>query len=60
MTLVTDEVDGWHRRLTAAGVPVEQAPRDNDTYRVYHAFYRDPDGYLLEIQRFHDAGWKGA
>jgi catechol 2,3-dioxygenase-like lactoylglutathione lyase family enzyme len=60
VTLVSDDVDGWHRRLAAAGVLVEQAPADNDTYRLYHAFYRDPDGYLVEIQRFWDPDWKGA
>jgi catechol 2,3-dioxygenase-like lactoylglutathione lyase family enzyme len=59
VTLVSDDVDGWHDRLTALGVPVEQAPRQNDVYGVYHAFYRDPDGYLVEIQRFHDLGWAG-
>ncbi|MCB2223460.1 MAG: VOC family protein [Actinobacteria bacterium] len=57
VTLVAADVDGWHDRLAGVGVPVEQAPRRNDTYGVYHAFYRDPDGYLLEIQRFLDPQW---
>ena len=60
VTLVSDDVDAWHDRLLAAGVPVEQSPQDSDTYRVYHAFYRDPDGYLVEVQRFHDPDWKSA
>jgi catechol 2,3-dioxygenase-like lactoylglutathione lyase family enzyme len=57
VTLVSDEVDAWHDRLSALGVQVEQAPQESETYRVYHAFYRDPDGHLLEIQRFLDPGW---
>ena len=57
ITLVSEEVDAWHDRLTALGVPAEQEPRQNDHYGVYHAFYRDPDGYLVEIQRFLDPGW---
>jgi len=57
VTLVSEEVDSWHDRLTALGVPVEQEPRRSDLYGVYHAFYRDPDGYLVEIQRFRDPDW---
>jgi hypothetical protein len=31
LTLVTDDVDGWHRRLTAKRVPCEKAPIFNPT-----------------------------
>jgi catechol 2,3-dioxygenase-like lactoylglutathione lyase family enzyme len=57
LTLVTDDVDGWHRRLIAQGVPCEKAPVFNPTYRIYQAFFRDPNGYLIEIQRFEDPRW---
>jgi len=57
VTLVSDDVDAWHDRLAGMGVPIEQAPRESDVYGVYHAFYRDPDGYLVEIQRFLDPRW---
>lgn len=57
VTLVTDEVDQWHSRLIAAGARCEQAPQHSDKYNVYHAFYRDPDGFLVEIQQFLDPGW---
>jgi len=57
LTLVTDDVDGWHRRLTAQGVPCEKAPVFNPTYKIYQAFFRDPNGYLIEIQRFEDPRW---
>ena len=57
VTLVTDAVDAWHERLVAAGVPCERAPNHNDEYDLYQAFYRDPDGYLIEIQRFLDPAW---
>jgi catechol 2,3-dioxygenase-like lactoylglutathione lyase family enzyme len=56
VTIVTPDVEGWHRRLTARGVPAEQPPRANAEYRIHHALYRDPDGHLVEIQRFDD-GW---
>ena len=57
VTFVTDAVDEWHERLIDAGVACERAPSRNDTYQVYQAFYRDPDGYLIEVQRFLDAAW---
>ncbi len=59
VTIVTDEVDAWHDRLASRGIPVDQAPQQNDTYKVYHAFYRDPDGYVIEVQQFNDPGWAG-
>jgi catechol 2,3-dioxygenase-like lactoylglutathione lyase family enzyme len=57
VTLVTGDVEGWHRRLTGGGVPVVRPPGRSDEYRVFHAFYRDPDGYLVETQRFLDPAW---
>lgn len=57
VTLVTDDVDGWHDRLTTRGVVFEGPPRDNDDFRIRHCFLRDPAGYLLEIQRFDDPAW---
>ncbi len=58
VTLVTDDVDGWHDRLSVAGVTCERAPNHNEKYHLYQAFYRDPDGYLIEIQRFLDPAWR--
>lgn len=57
LTLVTDDVDGTHERLIAAGVECEKPPQLNERYNVYHAFYRDPDGFLVEVQRFLDPDW---
>jgi catechol 2,3-dioxygenase-like lactoylglutathione lyase family enzyme len=51
ITLVADDVDGWAERLSAAGYPVE-GPRVNDRFGLYHCFVHDPDGHLVEIQRF--------
>jgi len=60
ITFVTDEVDAWAERLKAAGVTLEKPPTLNDVYGIYHIFFRDPNGYLLEIQRFVDPNWRGA
>ena len=59
VTLVSHAVDAWHRRLMAAGVEVVEAPSYTERYRIYHAFYRDPDGHLVEIQEFADPNWAG-
>lgn len=57
-TLVTADVDGWYKRITSRGWTCEHAPRANEQYQIYHFFVRDPDGYLLEIQRFASPDWR--
>ncbi|MDH3306259.1 MAG: VOC family protein [Acidimicrobiia bacterium] len=52
ITLVTHDVDTWHRRLLDAGTPCDRPPTRNERYGIYQAFYRDPDGHVIEIQRF--------
>lgn len=52
VTLVTEDVDGWYARLSERGVAFNSPPILNPTYNIYHCFLRDPNGYLLEIQRF--------
>ena len=53
ITLVADDVDGWADRLKAAGHTVE-GPTANARFALYHCFVSDPDGHLVEIQRFDD------
>ena len=57
VTLVTEDVDGWCDALRAKGVTFEKEPAYNPDYRITHAFLRDPNGYLVEIQRFEDPRW---
>ncbi|MBM3129397.1 MAG: VOC family protein [Chloroflexi bacterium] len=52
LTFVTDDVDAWHARLSAQGIAFEKPPAHNPRYRIYHCFLRDPNGYVIEIQRF--------
>lgn len=51
VTLLADDVDGWAERLVAAGHEVE-GPTANERFALYHLFVHDPDGHLVEIQRF--------
>lgn len=57
VTLVSADVDADYARLCQRGLDFEQAPTLNASYNIYHCFLRDPDGYLLEIQRFLDPAW---
>ncbi len=52
LTLVTDDVDGWHARLRDHNVTIEHPPAYNEQFHIYQFFARDPNGYLIEIQHF--------
>lgn len=54
LTIVTQDVDEWYNYLTHKGVTFEKPPETNPRYNIYHCFLRDPNGYLIEIQRFLD------
>ncbi|NWG15208.1 MAG: VOC family protein [Chloroflexi bacterium] len=56
-TLVTPDVEAWHAYLQGRGVVFEKPPSHNPKYQIFHAFLRDPNGYLIEIQRFLDPAW---
>jgi catechol 2,3-dioxygenase-like lactoylglutathione lyase family enzyme len=57
-TFVTENVDGWAGVLRTHGVEIEKNPAQNEKYKIYNLFFRDPNGYLMEIQRFDDPEWK--
>jgi catechol 2,3-dioxygenase-like lactoylglutathione lyase family enzyme len=57
LTFVTEDVDAWYDNLSTQGVKFEKEPAFNPDYNIYHCFLRDPNGYLLEIQRFEDPRW---
>ena len=58
-TFVTQDVDSIANTLRAKGVVFEKEPALNKTYQIYNCFFRDPNGYLLEIQRFLNPNWMG-
>jgi len=60
VTLVTPDVDGWYAYLQEQGVHFEKPPQHNPKFNIYHCFLRDPNGYLIEIQRFLDPAWPGS
>jgi catechol 2,3-dioxygenase-like lactoylglutathione lyase family enzyme len=56
LTLVSEAVEEWHAWLIAQGVATEGPPARAST-GITHFFFRDPAGYLLEIQRFDRPDW---
>ena len=59
ITLVTGQVDRWYDELVTAGAKFDSEPQLNERFGIYHAFLRDPDGHLVEIQQFLDPAWAG-
>ena len=57
VTLVRDDVEGYCAAIAERGVAFEKPPTHNERFGITHAFLRDPDGHLVEVQRFDDPGW---
>jgi catechol 2,3-dioxygenase-like lactoylglutathione lyase family enzyme len=52
LALVTDDLDAWHARVTARGVPL-RGPYRTTPGRPHDGFVAiDPEGYFLEFERF--------
>ena len=51
-TIVTPEVERWYEQLNALGVKFEKRPTTNEKFNIFHCLFRDPNGYLIEIQQF--------
>lgn len=60
ITLVTADVDGWHRHVLANGLTPEAPPHLSEQFNVYSFFVNDPNGYKLEFQTFRDPAWAQA
>ena len=54
ISVVTDDVDGWYRKLLERGLAIAEAPRRLDAFGIYTFFVEDPNGYVIEFQQFLD------
>ena len=54
LSIVTDDVDAWYRRLCERGVSIDEPPGRLERFGIYHFFVRDPNGYIIEFERFED------
>ena len=57
ITIVSDDVEGWHEFLTARGVEYVHEPGHSDRFQVFSSLFISPHGYRIEIQRFDDPDW---
>jgi tellurite resistance-related uncharacterized protein/catechol 2,3-dioxygenase-like lactoylglutathione lyase family enzyme len=57
LTLVSVDLEDRVADLRSHGVSFEVEPRYNPEYDITQAFLRDPDGHLVELQRFEDLDW---
>jgi predicted enzyme related to lactoylglutathione lyase len=54
ISIVTDDVDGWHRRLLDKGLVIEP-PRRLQQFGIYSFIVEDPNGYRIEFQQFDES-----
>jgi predicted enzyme related to lactoylglutathione lyase len=47
---VTD-AEAWYRRVTKAGVAIEEKLQESQRLKVKVFMFRDPEGYVIEIQQ---------
>lgn len=52
ITVVVDDVDQWHEHMRRLGVKTLTEPRDNDELDLRMFLLEDPEGYIIEIQKF--------
>jgi lactoylglutathione lyase len=53
ITMVVEDVDEWYRHLRGRGVETLTEPRDNEEIGIRAFLLEDPEGYVIEIQRFY-------
>lgn len=58
ISLITSDVDSWYKRLREYGADIETEPKYSERAKAYAFFCRDPEGYRIEIQSFHDPRWR--
>ena len=59
ITFITNDVDVVFNELksTIPDIKIVHEPAFNEHYKIYNCFIKDPDGYLIEIQRFESPEW---
>jgi len=53
VTMVVDNVDAWYRYLRVMGVETLTEPRDHEEIGIRAFLLEDPEGYVIEIQKFY-------
>jgi catechol 2,3-dioxygenase-like lactoylglutathione lyase family enzyme len=52
ISIVTDDVDAWYRRLVEKDIALAGPPHRLEQFGIYTFFVTDPNGYVIEFQQF--------
>jgi uncharacterized glyoxalase superfamily protein PhnB len=52
ITIVVDDVDQWYEHMQKLGIETLTKPRDNEELNLRMFLLEDPEGYVIEIQKF--------
>lgn len=52
ITFLCDSVDDTYKALKDKTLTINEAPKINEKFNIYHFFIKDPNGYTLEFQKF--------
>jgi catechol 2,3-dioxygenase-like lactoylglutathione lyase family enzyme len=52
LTLVVDDVMAWYNHLKSKGIEIPKEPAISERVKVHYFFFKDPGGYVIEIQKF--------
>ncbi len=55
LTVVVEDPDAWYTHLRERGVETINEPHDDEELNLRIFLLRDPEGYVIEIQKFYDA-----
>ncbi|MGD2200024.1 MAG: VOC family protein [Candidatus Bathyarchaeota archaeon] len=53
LTVVVDDPDAWYHHLRSHGVETLSEPHDNEELNLRIFLLEDPEGYVIEIQKFY-------
>jgi len=53
LTVVVDDPDAWYRHFKSHGVETISEPHDDKELNLRIFLLRDPEGYVIEIQKFY-------
>jgi predicted enzyme related to lactoylglutathione lyase len=54
ITLVTEDVHPWYRRIKDAGFDIDAPPAVHEKANIEGFFFQGPGGYAFEVQKFLD------
>lgn len=52
ITLIVEDVDKVYNEMESKALEIEDKPKKNDKFNIYHFFLKDNNGYTIEIQKF--------